>query len=65
MKTKGKTIFIHTDFSIILERLKAEKASRPLVAQLSEAEFELKMRELYEQRLDEYLKADEIWEICS
>lgn len=65
MKTKGKTIFIHTDFPIILDRLKAEKENRPLAAQLSEEELEQRMRELYETRLDEYLKADEIWEIYS
>lgn len=65
MKMKGETIFIDTPFPILLERLKAEKGSRPLIAALSGEEIELNMRELYEKRLSEYLKADVIWEIHS
>ncbi len=58
MKTKGKTIFVNTPFSVILERLINRPEKRPLIQGVSTEERIKKIQELYKSRLPEYQSAD-------
>lgn len=57
MNAAGATIFLDTSMDTILERVRQEKASRPLVNQMQEDTMEEDMKSLYEKRLPHYKKA--------
>ena len=59
MNSMGSTIFLNTSLFVIVERLKVQRADRPLLTMYSDVELELFVREHLESRLSFYLKAKE------
>lgn len=59
MNSMGNTIFLNTSLFVIVERLKVQRADRPLLAMYSDVELEFFVREHLESRLPFYLKAKE------
>ena len=59
MNQAGTTVFLNTSPLVIVDRLKRQRADRPLLAMYSDDEFEFFVREHLESRLSFYLKAKE------
>jgi len=57
MNSAGATIFIETPMDTIVERVKKEKSTRPLVNQMEDDTLAQDMDELYKKRLPQYEKA--------
>lgn len=57
MNAAGTTIFLDTPMDTLVERVKMEKASRPLVNQMADDTMAKDMQALYEKRLPQYEKA--------
>jgi len=57
MNAGGATIFLDTPMETIIERVKKEKESRPLVNQMEDDSLTKEMQALYEKRLSQYEKA--------
>ncbi|MDW3212296.1 MAG: shikimate kinase [Reichenbachiella sp.] len=57
MNSAGATIFIDTPMDTIVERVKKEKSTRPLVNQMEDDTLAQDMDELYKKRLPQYEKA--------
>lgn len=57
MNAAGATIFIDTPMETVIERVKNEKGSRPLVNQMKDDSLNQDMEALYEKRLPQYEKA--------
>lgn len=57
MNTSGSTVFLDTPMPTILDRIKRDKGSRPLVNAMNNDSLESDMQELYEKRLPHYEKA--------
>ncbi|WP_456460376.1 shikimate kinase [Reichenbachiella sp.] len=57
MNSEGATIFIDTPMDTIVERVKKEKSTRPLVNQMEDDTLAQDMDELYKKRLPQYEKA--------
>ena len=55
----GTTVFLNTSPLVIVDRLKRQRADRPLLAMYSDDELEFFVREHLESRLPFYLKAKE------
>ena len=60
MNSMGSTLFLNTSLFVIVERLKKQRADRPLLAVYSDNELEFFVREHLESRLPFYLKAKEL-----
>ena len=59
MNQAGTTVFLNTSPLVIVDRLKRQRADRPLLAMYSDDELECFVREHLESRLSFYLKAKE------
>jgi len=59
MNQAGTTVFLNTSPLVIVDRLKRQRADRPLLAMYSDDELEFFVREHLESRLSFYLKAKE------
>ena len=59
MNQVGTTVFLNTSPLVIVDRLKRQRADRPLLAMYSDDELEFFVREHLESRLSFYLKAKE------
>ena len=59
MNQEGTTVFLNTSPLVIVDRLKRQRANRPLLAMYSDDELEFFVREHLESRLPFYLKAKE------
>ena len=59
MNQAGTTVFLNTLPLVIVDRLKRQRADRPLLAMYSDDELEFFVREHLESRLSFYLKAKE------
>ena len=59
MNQAGATVFLNTSPLVIVDRLKRQRADRPLLAMYSDDELEFFVREHLESRLSFYLKAKE------
>ena len=59
MNQEGTTVFLNTSPLVIVDRLKRQRANRPLLAMYSDNELEFFVREHLESRLSFYLKAKE------
>ena len=59
MNQEGTTVFLNTSSLVIVDRLKRQRADRPLLAMYSDDELEFFVREHLESRLPFYLKAKE------
>lgn len=59
MNQEGTTVFLNTSSLVIVDRLKRQRANRPLLAMYSDDELEFFVREHLESRLPFYLKAKE------
>ena len=59
MNQAGTTVFLNTSPLVIVDRLKRQRANRPLLAMYSDDELEFFVREHLESRLPFYLKAKE------
>ena len=59
MNQEGTTVFLNTSSLVIVDRLKRQRADRPLLAMYSDDELEFFVREHLESRLSFYLKAKE------
>lgn len=57
MNAAGATIFIDTPMDTIVERVKKEKSTRPLVNQMEDDSLTQDMESLYKKRLPHYEKA--------
>lgn len=57
MNAAGTTIFLDTPMDTLVERVKKEKASRPLVSQMEDSSLADDMKALYKKRLPQYEKA--------
>ena len=57
MNQAGTTVFLNTSPLVIVDRLKRQRADRPLLAMYSDDELEFFVREHLESRLSFYLKA--------
>lgn len=58
IKSMGYSIFLDVPIPVIVERLKAERAHRPLLSQLHPEELAPFLTDLYQQRLPHYQQAD-------
>ena len=59
MNQAGTTVFLNTSPLVIVDRLKRQRADRPLLAMYSDDELEFFVREHLESRLSFYFKAKE------
>lgn len=59
MNCTGRTVFLNVSLSVIVKRLKRQRADRPLLARYSDDELESFVREHLESRLSFYMKAKE------
>lgn len=57
MNNSGATIFLDTPMDTIVERVKKEKSSRPLVNEMPDDSLKQDMEALYKKRLSQYEKA--------
>jgi shikimate kinase len=57
MNRFGTTVFLKPPFHIITQRLLELKHSRPLLLEMGDDEFEVKLKELYKHRLPVYREA--------
>ncbi|MEP2277060.1 MAG: shikimate kinase [Reichenbachiella sp.] len=57
MNLAGSTIFLDTPMDVLIERVKQEKSSRPLVNQMEDESLAQDMEALYKKRLPQYEKA--------
>ncbi|MEO9965269.1 MAG: shikimate kinase [Reichenbachiella sp.] len=57
MNMSGTTIFLETAIDTLIERVKQDKNSRPLVGQMNNDTLDAEMKALYEKRLSHYKKA--------
>lgn len=57
MNAAGTTVFINTPMEALVDRVKQDKDSRPLIGKMSDDTLEADMQALYEKRLPQYEKA--------
>ena len=62
MRKHGTTIYLKTSPEILFERLKNERAQRPLLKNLSEAELKNFIQKRLEEREPFYRQADFVWD---
>lgn len=62
MKQQGRTIYLKTPPEVLFERLKPERAQRPLLKDLDDAGLQAFIRERLEMREPYYLQADVVLE---
>jgi len=58
MNSHGRTIWLETPLSIIIERLKDMKDDRPLISSIQNQKMEEHLRKMYESRLPYFNKAN-------
>lgn len=58
MNSHGRTIWLDTPLSIIIERLKDMKDDRPLISSIQDQKMEEHLKKMYESRLPYFNKAD-------
>lgn len=57
MQQAGPTIFLNTPIDVVIDRVKSDKGSRPLVKEMDDATLEADIRALFTKRLPFYEKA--------
>ncbi|MEI6409501.1 MAG: shikimate kinase [Bacteroidota bacterium] len=62
MKQHGRTVYLKVPLSVLLERLEPERRNRPLLANLSDAEFPVFVEQLLADRTPIYLQSEVVLE---